>query len=82
MTAFYETHYGGDMTGSTLPDSSTVYIFRSIWPRKEGSKDWREDWASLPLHGVDPPGSVPDKSEIRVYCGFGMTQKASRDNSV
>lgn len=24
-------------------------VFRRIWPHKEGSKDWRDDWASLPL---------------------------------
>lgn len=24
-------------------------VFRRIWPQKEGSKDWREDWASLTL---------------------------------
>ncbi|KAI8624406.1 hypothetical protein F5Y19DRAFT_318282 [Xylariaceae sp. FL1651] len=30
-------------------DSEVVQVFRRIWPRKEGSKDWREDWSSLPL---------------------------------
>lgn len=24
-------------------------VFRSIWPEKEGSIDWRDDWSSLPL---------------------------------
>ncbi|KAH6625399.1 hypothetical protein C7974DRAFT_313076 [Boeremia exigua] len=24
-------------------------LFRSIWPCKEGSKDWRDDWSSFPL---------------------------------
>lgn len=24
-------------------------IFRTIWPRREGSHDWRDDWSSVPL---------------------------------
>ncbi|CAH0054485.1 unnamed protein product [Clonostachys solani] len=28
---------------------ATFGVFRRIWPRKEGSSDWREDWSSLPL---------------------------------
>ncbi|CAH0019242.1 unnamed protein product [Clonostachys rhizophaga] len=28
---------------------ATFRVFRRIWPRKEGSGDWREDWSSLPL---------------------------------
>lgn len=24
-------------------------VLRSIWPSKEGSKDWRDDWSSFPL---------------------------------
>ncbi|KAF2684989.1 hypothetical protein K458DRAFT_366493 [Lentithecium fluviatile CBS 122367] len=24
-------------------------VFRTIWPCKEGSKDWRDDWSSFPL---------------------------------
>ncbi|TVY81595.1 hypothetical protein LSUE1_G008167 [Lachnellula suecica] len=28
-----------------------VQVFRCVWPRKKGSKDWREDWSSLPLQG-------------------------------
>lgn len=30
-------------------DSYVVRILRRIWPRKEGSRDWRDDWSSLPL---------------------------------
>lgn len=30
-------------------DSEIMQVFRRIWPRKKGSKDWREDWSSLPL---------------------------------
>ena len=30
-------------------DSMMVGILHRIWPRKTGSKDWREDWSSLPL---------------------------------
>jgi hypothetical protein len=26
-------------------------IFRDIWPRREGTKDWRDDWSSIPLEG-------------------------------
>ncbi|KAF2472671.1 uncharacterized protein BDR25DRAFT_324040 [Lindgomyces ingoldianus] len=26
-------------------------IFHSIWPRKQGSRDWRDDWSSFPLQG-------------------------------
>jgi hypothetical protein len=29
--------------------SREVQLFRRVWPRKEGSKDWRKDWSSLPL---------------------------------
>ncbi|KAI9657888.1 MAG: hypothetical protein M1829_006850 [Trizodia sp. TS-e1964] len=29
--------------------SDEVQVFRRVWPRKEGSKDWRNDWSSLPL---------------------------------
>jgi hypothetical protein len=29
--------------------SQEVQVFRRVWPRKEGSKDWRKDWSSLPL---------------------------------
>jgi hypothetical protein len=30
-------------------ESEGVQIFRRIWPREKGIKDWREDWSSLPL---------------------------------
>ncbi|KUI61315.1 hypothetical protein VP1G_08510 [Cytospora mali] len=30
-------------------DCSAVHVFRRVWPPKEGSKDWRDDWVSLPL---------------------------------
>lgn len=30
-------------------ESEAVQILRRVWPRKEGSEDWREDWSSLPL---------------------------------
>jgi hypothetical protein len=29
--------------------SVTRQIFRNVWPGKEGSKDWRDDWSSFPL---------------------------------
>jgi len=32
------------------PGHSALPIFRRIWAPKEGSKDWRDDWASFPLH--------------------------------
>lgn len=32
-----------------VTDSESVGVFHRIWPRKEESKDWREDWSSLPL---------------------------------
>lgn len=35
--------------GDRAEDSEIMKVFRRIWPRKEGSKDWREDWSSLPL---------------------------------
>jgi len=31
------------------PDSEIWEVFRSIWPAKEGSKDWRDDWSSFSL---------------------------------
>jgi hypothetical protein len=30
-------------------DSEVMQVFRRVWPRKKGSKDWREDWSSLIL---------------------------------
>lgn len=30
-------------------DSEVIKVLRRVWPRKEGSTDWREDWSSLPL---------------------------------
>lgn len=30
-------------------ETDPMRVFRRIWPRKEGSEDWREDWASFPL---------------------------------
>ncbi|VUC35366.1 unnamed protein product [Clonostachys rosea] len=32
-------------------DSNPMRAFRRVWPRKQGAKDWREDWSSLPLRG-------------------------------
>lgn len=32
--------------------SVAVQILRRVWPRREGSRDWREDWASLPLRAL------------------------------
>jgi hypothetical protein len=29
--------------------SAAGQVFNSIWPRKEGSRDWRDDWSSFPL---------------------------------
>jgi hypothetical protein len=29
--------------------SAAGQVFNSIWPRKQGSKDWRDDWSSSPL---------------------------------
>jgi hypothetical protein len=37
----FEVRVGGD--------SAAEQVFRSIWPRKEGSRDWRDDWSSFPL---------------------------------
>lgn len=28
---------------------SALWIFRRIWPKKEGSASWHDDWSSLPL---------------------------------
>lgn len=32
-------------------ESEAGQVFRTIWPCKEGSKDWRDDWTSFPLPG-------------------------------
>ena len=37
------------LTEPELAKSATGQIFRTIWPRKEGSKDWRDNWSSFPL---------------------------------
>ncbi|KAH8897371.1 hypothetical protein GQ53DRAFT_887765, partial [Thozetella sp. PMI_491] len=34
---------------SPIPERTALHIFHRIWPRKDGSRNWREDWASLPL---------------------------------
>lgn len=40
----------GDAGRAGEDGSDQWQIFRRIWPRrKEGSRDWREDWVSLPL---------------------------------
>lgn len=39
----------GGPTEAELTDSVIGQIFRTIWSRREGSKDWRDDWASFPL---------------------------------
>jgi hypothetical protein len=33
--------------GARRPKESEV--FRSLWPSKEGSKSWQDDWTSIPL---------------------------------
>lgn len=35
--------------GSDLKGSQAIQVFRRIWPSKEGSRNWRDDWSSLPL---------------------------------
>lgn len=30
---------------------SAFHIFRKLWPSKQGSSGWRQDWSSVPLHG-------------------------------
>lgn len=39
----------GWFTSDEAQDSYLMRILRRIWPRKEGSRDWRDDWSSLPL---------------------------------
>lgn len=36
-------------TESELTGFAGGQVFRAIWPRREGSKDWRDDWSSFPL---------------------------------
>jgi hypothetical protein len=38
-----------DIDVPRIERSITRQIFRNIWPSKEGSKDWRDDWSSFPL---------------------------------
>ncbi|KAL8354515.1 hypothetical protein RB601_004085 [Gaeumannomyces tritici] len=33
----------------SLTVSSAIHNFRRLWPPREGSSDWRDDWRSLPL---------------------------------
>jgi hypothetical protein len=40
---YHEKHWRDDFKGQTEK------LFRSIWPCKAGSKDWRDDWSSFPL---------------------------------
>lgn len=44
LTDFFTRHWQ-----TVEPERKELQIFRRVWPRKEGSKDWREDWSSLPL---------------------------------
>jgi hypothetical protein len=30
-------------------DTEVQKVFREVWPRKEGSKSWQDDWSSFPL---------------------------------
>jgi hypothetical protein len=30
-------------------ETPTIRVLRRVWPRTEDSKDWRDDWSSLPL---------------------------------
>ena len=30
-------------------ESSEAQVFRAIWPAKEGSRDWQDDWSSCPF---------------------------------
>lgn len=34
---------------TSIEKSEALQIFHEIWPSKEGSKDWRDDWSSFPL---------------------------------
>lgn len=47
LTERFVSVYGDDPERNAV-----VQILHRIWPRKEGSRDWREDWASLPLHAL------------------------------
>jgi hypothetical protein len=38
-----------DLDVSRCYESEVGPVFRSIWPCKEGSNDWRDDWSSFPL---------------------------------
>ena len=35
--------------GDVAEDDEAVQVFRRVWRRKKGSKDWRKDWSGLPL---------------------------------
>lgn len=35
--------------GRALTGTEALRVFRRVWPQKDGSEDWREDWSSLPL---------------------------------
>ena len=34
---------------SKMVESSEGQVFRAIWPSKEGSRDWQDDWSSFPF---------------------------------
>jgi hypothetical protein len=38
-----------DISMPGIERSVTRQVFRNVWPSKEGSKDWRDDWTSFPL---------------------------------
>jgi hypothetical protein len=38
-----------DSSVSNSSESGAGQVFRTIWPCKEDSKDWRDDWSSFPL---------------------------------
>ena len=40
---------GDKLIESELTKSAAGQVFRTIWSRREGSEDWRDDWSSFPL---------------------------------
>lgn len=49
LTDRYKSKAGLDRTGFYSEPEIVFGVLHRIWARKEGSRDWREDWSSLPL---------------------------------
>ncbi|KUI54538.1 hypothetical protein VP1G_10669 [Cytospora mali] len=64
-------HYLEDLDNNSYDEGiagSALEIFRRIWPKKEGSTSWVNDWSSLPLRPIEK-----DAVSIHFFCGVSFS---------